>query len=1158
METLRHLFSSAEFMPHGYCYLWNAKLIRLHVLSDALIFAAYQSIPFMLIYFARQRRHLPYRWMFWLFGAFFVSCGFTHGMEIWTLWHADYWLAGMVKAVTAVASVSTAVLLAKLVPQAARLLSPGAAPEPTAVRPGRADFGRGRHLWLAYGLGVVTTAAVLLVIEALGHEASTNMPVIVFIIPIIFSAYVGGLVPGLISTALSVFVTLYFVLPPTHNMSVSSSSDNVKWMVLTVAGALISVMSEALHRARVRAQADEARLAAIIASAMDAIITVDAGQRIALFNPAAEKMFGYNAADMVGQPHDVLIPERFRSAHAEQIRAFGETHISRRKMGDLGTINGVRADGKEFPVEASISRTELGGQNLFTVIMRDITQRQRDEQTRSYLASIVESSDDAIIGRDLDGTIVSWNPGAQKLYGYSPEEAIGRPGSILVPPGRREELGDTPERVKRGQSIHHYETMRMRKDGQRIQVAVTVSPIKDGEGQVMGSSTITRDVTGQKRAEEELYRSKQMLQLVLDNIPERVFWKDRNFRFRGCNRALLADSGLKSFADVIGKNDFELPWKESARLYRQDDAQVLEAGVPKLDYEEPETYPDGRTRWLRTSKVPLRNQEGKVIGILGTAEDITERRRAEALLQLWTKALEAAANGVVIAGRDGTIVWLNEAVTALTGYSAPELLGRNLRIFKSGKQDAAFYQNLWQTILAGKVWHDEIINRRKDGSLYSEEMTITPVRDSGGSITHFIAIKQDITERKRAEEEIKRLNEGLERRVAERTAELAAANRELEREISDRKMAEKALEDLQQRTELILDSAGDGILGLDLEAKCTFANPAAQRMLGYTRDELIGQDVHRLVRHCLPDGALCDPEECGTRAALKRGVVHQSEDQIIHRKDGVAFPVDQVATPILERGEIVGVVLIFRDVSERRVVEKMKDEFVSVVSHELRTPLTAIRGSLGLLAAGLPSTLEPSRTRRMLEIAVTNTDRLTRLVNDILDAERLAAGHVDLVRADCTASELMLQAADLMRSMAETSGIGLEVKAQSLSLCVNQDSILQVLTNLLSNAIKFSPHGSTVCLEAERDHEVAVFRVTDQGRGIPAEKLESIFGRFQPVDATDTRRRGGTGLGLSICRSIIRRHGGKIWAESEMGRGSTFIFTLPLVAPKGTPLRRES
>jgi signal transduction histidine kinase len=165
---------------------------------------------------------------------------------------------------------------------------------------------------------------------------------------------------------------------------------------------------------------------------------------------------------------------------------------------------------------------------------------------------------------------------------------------------------------------------------------------------------------------------------------------------------------------------------------------------------------------------------------------------------------------------------------------------------------------------------------------------------------------------------------------------------------------------------------------------------------------------------------------------------------------------------------------------------------------------------------------------------------------------------VDLVRADCTASELMLQAADLMRSMAETSGIGLEVKAQSLSLCVNQDSILQVLTNLLSNAIKFSPHGSTVCLEAERDHEVAVFRVTDQGRGIPAEKLESIFGRFQPVDATDTRRRGGTGLGLSICRSIIRRHGGKIWAESEMGRGSTFIFTLPLVAPKGTPLRRES
>jgi PAS domain S-box-containing protein len=735
----------------------------------------------------------------------------------------------------------------------------------------------------------------------------------------------------------------------------------------------------------------------------------------------------------------LLTPPKDEFATASQLLGEGEeltlTHESRIVIEQMESEESRSAQVRQAASWAGARKAEkvtaFGGLLALGLVVaagwitrRYAVSRRRAEEARSYLASIVESSEDAIIGRHLNGTIVSWNPSAQRIFGYSPEEAIGRPGSMLIPPELSGDVTDTPERIKRGQSIHHYETVRMRKDGERIHIAVTVSPITDRKGHVTGSSTISRDITGLKRA--------------------------------------------------------------------------------------------------------------------------------EALLQLRTKALEAAANGILITDRDGVIVWSNESVTHLTGYAADELLGQSPRLFKSGKQDRALYQNLWQTILAGNVWRGEIINRRKDGSLYPEEMTITPVRDSGGSITHFIAIKQDITERKRAEEEIKRLNERLEQRVAERTAELEAVNRELQREVSDRKMAEKALEDLQQRTELILNSAGDGILGLDLEGKCTFANPAAQRMLGYTRDELIGQDVHRLTRHCLPDGTVCTLEKSGLYVALNQGVVHQAENQIFHRKDGAAIPIDEVATPIVEHGKIVGAVLAFRDVSERRAVEKMKDEFVSIVSHELRTPLTAIRGSLGLLAAGRPAAMESPRARRMLEIAVSNTDRLTRLINDILDVERLEAEHVTLPRGACTASELMLQAADLMRPVAETAGISLEVEAQAVPLCVNHDSILQVLTNLLSNAIKFSPPRSTVGLKIELNHDAAVFKVADRGPGIPADKLESIFGRFQPVDASDTRRRGGTGLGLSICRSIVRRHGGRIWAESELGRGSTFIFTLPLAAPEET------
>ncbi len=156
MNMLKHLLFSEGFMPHGFCYLWNPKLILLHVLSDGLIFAAYQSIPFTLIYFARRRRDMPFRWIFWYLGAVFVLCGLTHGMEIWTLWHADYWLSGSIKAVTAIASVSMAILLLKMAPQAIAFTSAAAVtPVPTTGRSGRSALGGDRPLWLAYGVGAL-------------------------------------------------------------------------------------------------------------------------------------------------------------------------------------------------------------------------------------------------------------------------------------------------------------------------------------------------------------------------------------------------------------------------------------------------------------------------------------------------------------------------------------------------------------------------------------------------------------------------------------------------------------------------------------------------------------------------------------------------------------------------------------------------------------------------------------------------------------------------------------------------------------------------------------------------------------------------------------------------------------------------------------------
>jgi len=384
--------------------------------------------------------------------------------------------------------------------------------------------------------------------------------------------------------------------------------------------------------------------------------------------------------------------------------------------------------------------------------------------------------------------------------------------------------------------------------------------------------------------------------------------------------------------------------------------------------------------------------------------------------------------------------------------------------------------------------------------------------------------------------------------VAQRTAELTAANQELLVAKNSAEKAAAANAQLARESSLILNSATDGIFGIDLHGDPSFMNPAGRRMLGRTLSELRGSSIHALIHHSDASGAPLPEADCPLGIALRRGDSYAANDDTFWRLDGTYFPVEYSATAMFdEDGNKAGAVLIFRDITERKAIERLKSEFVSTVSHELRTPLTSIRGALGLLSSGLLGPIA-EKGQRMLEIAVTNTDRLVRLINDILDLERINSGRVELSRGVVDAETVMQQARESLQSIADHARIRIVLEPAAGSLWGDSDRIIQTLTNLIGNAIKFSPAKTTVTVSGNADESHFTFCVADEGRGIPDDKLGAIFQRFSQIDASDSRDKGGSGLGLAICQSIVGAHGGRIWAEKNDPAGTRLYFTIPLAA----------
>lgn len=628
-----------------------------------------------------------------------------------------------------------------------------------------------------------------------------------------------------------------------------------------------------------------------------------------------------------------------------------------------------------------------------------------------------------------------------------------------------------------------------------------------------------------QRVDSALTVERNFVSAVLDTVGALVAVFDTAGRIVRFNRACETISGFDS-TEMVGRYIWErlIPADDIPDAMREFDG--IRAGGFPVAFENYWRTKSGSLRRIAWSATALLDAQKQVAFVIATGIDVTVQRAAEETLReseaKYRQIVEGSLGMVCTHDLDGRLLTLNRHGAAGIGRTVEQMLGRSLSEFIPKDLAGRLQDYLTKIIETGEaqgLMHLVHLDGEVRVIAFRNKLIHMP-----GHEPYVLGFGVDVTEKIHAEDRL---------RV------------------------------LMRQSNSILESIGDGIYSLDLEGKVTVVNPAATQMLGYRSDEMLGRTMHDLIHHTKADGKPHLWQDSAIQQSLAKLETTRVSTEVFWRKDGTSFPVEYVARPQIDAtsreakqaekaglppsGKAVGVVVAFTDTTERRALERLKDEFVSTVSHELRTPLTSLRAALGLIQSGTLSS-RPEQTKQMLDIAIGNTDRLVRLVNDILDLERISSGKAQLHYTMCSMGDLMRGAVSLKQQEATKAALELTVDAGDVTVWADPDRIIQAVANLISNAIKFSPRGSSIALTATARSEEAVMEVRDTGPGIPEDKLEQIFDRFRQVDSSDSRMMGGTGMGLAICKSIVKQHGGRIWAESRPGAGSSFFFTLPTKA----------
>ncbi len=834
--------------------------------------------------------------------------------------------------------------------------------------------------------------------------------------------------------------------------------------------------------------------------ASDSVYWMDPDGRFIDVNMAACESLGYTREELLSlriEDIDPNIssdnwPDFWESLKAARSRIHEVTHRAK--------------DGRTFPVEIRSNYMKFGGRELICAFGRDITERKRSEEASAHLAAIVDSSSDAIIGKDLDGIITSWNMGAQRTYGYSPDEAIGRSISILAPDGYKDEIPRLMEKIKQGGEIAHYDTVRARKDGKLIDVSITLSPIKNTSGEISGVSTVARDVSDNKRIERALRESEEQNRAIINAVPDILFRVSREgvlLDFRAPDESVLyLQPGAflgKSIVEVMPSNVWEPALKAIGKAIETDMIQTFEYELPMAG-EGIKFYED------RTVKL----SENEALSVI---RDITERKQAEKALteseMKYRSLFTSSPETIFIINPAGVIIDCNPAAETVSGRKRDELVGKKFR-----ELNFAFLGNslerlerAFTDIMSERhVAPFEIELQRDDNNVFWFSLSASLLRRDG-KVHAVQVIISNITKRKQAEESLRQMN---------------------------------------SFNEMLIKTLPFGISIVDGSGNILFMSDKLKENFGA---DMLGKKCWIAYKD--------DMKQCRGCPLLDEIGIGKSK---VIESDGVlGGRTFQISHTGLIYNEQKAVLEVFEDVTERKQLQiqflqaqKMESlgTLASGIAHDFNNILGIILGHSSLIEEKLGEGDELSKSFSSI---VKAADRGAALVRQMLTFARKTNISFSSISINESVKEIqelfdeafpktMTLSCRFSPDLPEIRGDSTQIHQALLNLCVNArdamsgSGMLNISTRLISGSSLRARHHNAAFAQ------YVLLEVMDTGVGMDEETLQHIFEPF-----FTTKELGkGTGLGLSVAFGIMENHDGFIDVQSEIGKGTTFYLYFPV------------